>query len=83
MRRSALHDRLASRGACFGEIAGWERTNWFAPAGVEPEYEYSYGRQNWFAYSADEHNAVRNAVGLFDQSSFGKFCSKAPMPSRC
>ena len=25
VRRSALHDRLAARGACFGEIAGWER----------------------------------------------------------
>ena len=43
VRRSALHDRLAARGACFGETAGWERANWFAPAGVEPVYEYSYG----------------------------------------
>ena len=37
------------------------------------EYDYSYGRQNWFAYSAAEHRAVREGVGLFDQSSFGKF----------
>jgi 4-methylaminobutanoate oxidase (formaldehyde-forming) len=73
VRRSALHDRLASCGACFGEVAGWERANWFAPPGVEPVYEYSYGRQNWFEHSAAEHHAVRSAVGLFDQSSFGKF----------
>ena len=73
VRRSILHDRLVARGACFGEVAGWERTNWFAPAGIAPEYEYSYGRQNWFDYSADEHNAVRTTVGLFDQSSFAKF----------
>ena len=33
VRRSALHDRLAARGACFGETAGWERPNWFAPDG--------------------------------------------------
>jgi 4-methylaminobutanoate oxidase (formaldehyde-forming) len=73
VRRSAVHDRLASAGACFGEAFGWERANWYAPAGVVPAYEYSYGRQNWFEASAHEHRAVRNAVGLFDQSSFAKF----------
>jgi glycine cleavage system T protein len=73
IRKSALHDRLAARGACFGELAGWERANWFAPAGVTPEYRYSYGRQNWFEHSAVEHKAVREAVGLFDQSSFAKY----------
>ncbi len=73
VRKSALHDRLAQRGACFGEVAGFERANWFAPAGVTPEYRYSYGRQNWFEYSAAEHAAVRERVGLFDQSSFAKF----------
>ncbi len=78
VRRSALHDRLKAAGACFGETAGWERPNWFAPPGVAPEYEYSYGRQNWFACSAAEHRAVREAVGLFDQSSFGKFVVEGP-----
>ena len=73
VRRSTLHDRLAAVGACFGEAAGWERTNWFAPSGVKAEYEYTYGRQNWFPYAAAEHNAVRTAVGLFDQSSFAKY----------
>ena len=73
VRRSTLHDRLASAGACFGETAGWERANWFAPPGVKAEYEYTYGRQNWFEHSADEHNAVRSGVGVFDQSSFGKY----------
>ena len=72
-RKSALHDRLAAAGACFGEAFGWERANWFAPAGTLPAYEYSYGRQNWFERSAREHHAVRSAVGLFDQSSFAKF----------
>lgn len=72
-RKSALHDRLLAGGACFGEVAGWERPNWFAPAGKEAKYEYSYGRQNWFDYSGAEHRAVRDNVGLFDQSSFAKF----------
>jgi len=73
VRKSVLHDRLAARGACFGEVAGYERANWFAPPGVAPRYQYSYGRQNWFDYSAAEHRAVREGVALFDQSSFAKF----------
>ncbi|MFM9999208.1 MAG: FAD-dependent oxidoreductase [Burkholderiaceae bacterium] len=78
VRRSILHERLLARGACFGELAGWERPNWYAPAGVKAEYRYSYGRQNWFDYCAQEHAAVRNAVGLFDQSSFAKFVLQGP-----
>ena len=73
VRLSPLHERLKERGACFGEVAGWERPNWYAPDGVEPKYEYSYKRQNWFDHSAAEHRAVREAVGLLDQTSFAKF----------
>lgn len=72
VRTSPLHDRLAVNGACFGETAGWERANWFAPDGVKPVYEYSFGRQNWFRFSAREHQAAREKVALFDQSSFAK-----------
>jgi glycine cleavage system aminomethyltransferase T/glycine/D-amino acid oxidase-like deaminating enzyme len=72
VRKSILHDRLAQASACFGEVAGWERANFFAPAGVAPRYEYSWGRQNWFDWSAAEHRAVRERVGVFDQSSFAK-----------
>ncbi|MGI9332073.1 MAG: GcvT family protein [Gammaproteobacteria bacterium] len=73
VRHSPLHARLSQSNACFGEANGWERPNWFAPAGVEPRYEYSFGRQNWFEHSAEEHRAVREQVGLFDLSSFVKF----------
>ncbi|MCH9012678.1 MAG: FAD-dependent oxidoreductase [Proteobacteria bacterium] len=73
VRLSPLHERLKERGACFGEVAGWERPNWYAPDGVEPKYEYSYKRQNWFDHSAAEHRAVREAVGLLDLTSFAKF----------
>lgn len=78
VRKSPLHDRLEKAGACFGEVAGWERANWFAPTGVTPQYEYSYGRQNWFQHSAAEHNAVRDNVGLFDLTSFAKFQVQGP-----
>jgi len=73
VRCSAFHDRLAGRGACFGVVAGWERANWFAPQGVAPKYEYSWGPQNWFAYSAAEHMAVRENVGVYDLSSMSNF----------
>lgn len=72
-RLSPIHQRLVEHNACFGQVAGWERPNWFAPEGVEPKYEYSFGRQNWFDYSAQEHSAARNSVALFDQSSFSKY----------
>jgi glycine cleavage system T protein len=82
VRKSTLHERLAAAGACFGEVAGFERANWFAAPGSEPRYEYSYGRQNWFGACAAEHRAVREAVGLFDQSSFAKFVLKGPDAAR-
>ncbi len=73
LRLSPLHDRLEAHNACFGEAAGWERPNWFAPAGVKAEYEYSFGKQNWFEYNASEHRAAREKVVMFDQSSFSKY----------
>lgn len=73
VRKSAIHDRLAAAGACFGEAFGWERANWYGEPGSSPRYQYSYGRQNWFDASAAECKAVREAVALFDQSSFAKF----------
>ncbi|HLY52094.1 MAG TPA: FAD-dependent oxidoreductase [Steroidobacteraceae bacterium] len=72
VKRSILHERLAAAGACFGESAGWERPNWYARPGQKPVYEYGWGRQNWFENSAEEHRAVREAVGLFEQTSFAK-----------
>jgi len=73
VRHSPIHEKLVAQNACFGEVAGWERPNWFAPPGVEPRYEYSFGKQNWFEFSAAEHRATREQVALFDQSSFSKY----------
>ncbi len=72
IRRSPLHEHLKTRGAVFGEVAGWERPNWFARDGQTPAYEYSWKRQNWFDNARAEHMAVREAAGLFDMTSFGK-----------
>ncbi len=75
---SPLYERLKAHRAVFGSKLGWERPNWFAPAGVEPKDVYSMGRQNWFAPVGDEHRHVREAVGIFDQSSFAKYELSGP-----
>jgi 4-methylaminobutanoate oxidase (formaldehyde-forming) len=72
-RTSPFHQRLAARGACFAEAAGWERPGWFAPAAADPQYDYAYRRTAWFEHWAREHRAVRERVGLLDLSSFAKF----------
>jgi sarcosine dehydrogenase len=75
---SPIYDRLEAQGAVFGSKLGWERPNWFAPPGVEPVDRYSFGRQNWFGPVGEEHRAVRERVGLFDQSSFAKLMITGP-----
>jgi glycine cleavage system T protein len=72
IRRSPLHENLKARGAVFGEVAGWERANWFATNGQLREYCYSWGRQNWFDNQRAEHMTLREGVGLLDMTSFGK-----------
>jgi 4-methylaminobutanoate oxidase (formaldehyde-forming) len=78
LRRTPLHLRLEDARAVFGEAAGWERANWFAPPGTRAEYEYSYGRQNWFDAVGNEHRAAREAVAVFDLSAFAKFVVAGP-----
>ncbi len=73
LRMSPLYQLLKDQGACFGEKLGWERPNWFAPPGIEPKDDYTYGRQNWFPHVRAEHEACRERVALFDQTSFAKF----------
>lgn len=82
IRKSPFHDRLKELGAVHGEVAGWERPNWYAPTGQPAEYVYSYGRQNWFALAAEEHRAVRENVGFYDLSSLAKFQVSGPDAER-
>jgi heterotetrameric sarcosine oxidase gamma subunit len=71
-RRSPVHHRVEAAGASFGSKMGWERPNFFAPAGHEPVIEYSWGKQNWLPWVDAEQRATREAVALFDETSFGK-----------
>jgi 4-methylaminobutanoate oxidase (formaldehyde-forming) len=78
VRRTPFHRHLLDRGAVMGELAGWERANWFANDGQTPTYAYSWKRQNFFDNVAAEHRAVRGNVGMYDMSSFGKLRVEGP-----
>jgi glycine cleavage system aminomethyltransferase T/glycine/D-amino acid oxidase-like deaminating enzyme len=74
VKRSAIHDRLATAGAYFKDVSGWEGADWYAPSGSEPRVEkYSWGRQNWFPWWQAEHRAAREGVVLMDMSFMSKF----------
>lgn len=73
-KKSALHDRLAAKGAYFRDVSGWEGADWYAPHGVEPKVEkLSWGRQEWFPYWQAEHEAARSGVIVMDMSFMAKF----------
>ncbi|MEO0744921.1 MAG: FAD-dependent oxidoreductase [Pseudomonadota bacterium] len=78
VRRTPFHQHLLQHGAVMGELAGWERANWFARPGQNAEYEYSWKRQVFFDNVAEEHRAIRENVGLYDMSSFGKLRVEGP-----
>ncbi len=75
-RRSPLYAHLEQAGAVFGEKMGWERPNWFGPAGAKDGY--SFARPNWFDAVGREHKAAREAAVLIDQTSFAKFVLQGP-----
>ena len=77
-RLSPLHQHHLRANALMGQRLGWERPLFFAPEAVEPRIEYSWGRQNWFPYTAQEHRTVREHVGILDFGSYGKFLLKGP-----
>lgn len=75
---SPLYGRLGKLGAVFGSKLGWERPNWFAPAGAGRTVPDSMGRPGWFDRVAGEHRSVRERAGILDQSSFAKFEMTGP-----
>jgi hypothetical protein len=61
VRRSPGARAPEGAGAVFGEVAGWERANWFADPGQDREYRYDWHRQNWFENQRAEHMACVRA----------------------
>jgi 4-methylaminobutanoate oxidase (formaldehyde-forming) len=71
LRTSPLYDTLAAQGAEFGSKNGWERANYFKPAGAAAPPP-TLGRPGWLPWVMDEMRATREGVALYDQTSFGK-----------
>ena len=67
--------------AAFGEKSGWERVNWYgsnAAAGDERLRPRGWAGQHWSPAIGAEHRATREAVGLFDETSFAKLEIEGP-----
>lgn len=75
-RRSPVHHVVAAAGARFGSKMGWERPNYFAPEGFAPTHRW--GKPDWLPYVVEEHTATREAVAVFDQTSFSKYLVTGP-----
>jgi heterotetrameric sarcosine oxidase gamma subunit len=75
-RRSPAYHLLEEAGASFGSKMGWERANVFAPEGIEPTLDYTWGKPSWLSWTGREQKAAREEVALFDQTSFGKLLIK-------
>lgn len=71
LRTSPLYDTLAAKGALFGAKFGWERVNVFKPAAAAPPRDTLH-TPDWLPWMLREQQATREAVALFDQTSFGK-----------
>jgi 4-methylaminobutanoate oxidase (formaldehyde-forming) len=82
-RESPLMSRTQDAGAVFGAKYGWERVEYVAPG--EPWRRAGADQRTWGwteppfnARVAEEHRAVRERVGLFDMTSFGKIDVSGP-----
>ena len=78
LRLSPFHDRFEAAGARFGQAAGWERPNWFAPNGQEIDDPLTWKRPGWFDAVAEEHKAARESVALFERTPMAKILVEGP-----
>ncbi len=72
LKTSPVYDKLKRMGAVFGQRYGWERANWFAPAGVEAKDAWSFRRTNYFEHVGAECRRIREQVGVIDLTPFTK-----------
>ena len=82
IRRSPLHEEMTARARSSARWPDGSAPTGSRRSGTPREYDHSYGRQ-WFEHWAAEHRAVRERVGLFDLSSFGKIRCRAATPVPC
>jgi 4-methylaminobutanoate oxidase (formaldehyde-forming) len=75
LRVSPVYQRHRQLDAAFGEKGGWERVNWYelnAAGGDESLRPRGWAGENWSPAIEVEARAAREAIALFDQSSFSK-----------
>jgi glycine cleavage system aminomethyltransferase T/glycine/D-amino acid oxidase-like deaminating enzyme len=77
LRTSPLYDLLAAKGAEFGSKNGWERANYFKPPGAGRP-PHTLGTPGWLPWMIEEQRATREAVALYDQTSFAKLLLQGP-----
>ncbi len=77
LRCSPLYDILAAKGAEFGSKNGWERVNYFKPADASPARD-TLDTPDWLPWVQAEQKATREAVALYDQTSFSKLWVQGP-----
>lgn len=73
LRRSPIYDKLLAAGAVMGANFGLENALWFAPAGIAPSETPTYRRSEAFPIVRAECRAVRETVGLYETSNYGKY----------
>ena len=81
LRLTSANSWHAEHGAAFGEKSGWERVNWYesnAAAGDESLRPRGWAGQHWSPAIGAEHRATREAVAIFDESSFAKMEIEGP-----
>jgi dimethylglycine dehydrogenase len=71
-KTTPVYDKIDRMGAVWGQRYGWERANWFAPAGIERKDQWSFRRTNYFEHVANECRRMRERVGVIDLSPFTK-----------
>jgi dimethylglycine dehydrogenase len=72
LRTAPCYERMKALGAVFGQKFGWERPNWFAPAGMPQEDHWSFRRSKWFEPMGAECRNLMANVGLLDMTAFAK-----------
>jgi 4-methylaminobutanoate oxidase (formaldehyde-forming) len=72
VRRMPLYNEQKAEGAYFGDIGGLEIPLWYANKGPL-KFEFKFGKQDWYPILREESLAIRDDVGLIDQSGYGKF----------
>ncbi|MGO9974278.1 MAG: GcvT family protein [Solirubrobacteraceae bacterium] len=81
LRISSAYEWHLVHGASFGEVAGWERVNWYesnAPGGDESLRPRDWAGIDWSPAIGAEHRAARETAGLFDESSLAKLELSGP-----